>query len=554
MLFHSTHFTLPINAMAAFATPIRLDVSITSTTTNNVHSTRKHAVCVQEKNLRVATKSPTLSKPVKSKYYHVIDPKLEPASSLPPAPPVHNSVPFIGFALEHMLDMATPKSRAAKYGPLYQSNFFRDDFLWVTKLDPMDDILRDPSVFSSNVNNFKFSFFIGADSFMFKDGRKHLIERNKIAPAFSPSMFPLYFERLRATTESFWDTIADRSKTRKVMLDSELRNFFMGNTIELTTGVSANSQISSTVRELFMDLLNGMLGPAWGPIWDINIEKRDELVQILSKITNDKLVNEADIIEEFRKSINEKSSVSNVKSLLKSGADILQAVLAGVSLKTGPNQSHDPVEFEKLINLLILLWAAGFFTTSATTSCAIFELGMNTNIRRRLVAEQEEIVKKAGSREVRYEQLDNMPLLDSYLAEIMRLYPAGNGVMRMVEKDVVLLGKKVSKGTTLFLDLQAALRDDAIYPNADTLVMDRFLKDENGRQEARKILAFGGKGSPHFCIGAALATMMIRTNIAVMLRNYRIELDPKQTRKYRQVPDYTPASKIVLESMHERQV
>ena len=538
--------------MTAFAAPVRLNISFTN---NTIHFSKKRTVCVLEEPQRVAIPPPppTLTKPDKSKYYHVIDPKLEPASSLPPSPPVHNSVPYVGYMLEHMLDMATPKSRATKYGPLYQSNFFMNNFLYVTKLDPMNDILRDPSVFSSSVNNYKFEFFVGADSLLFRDGPTHLMERNKIAPAFSPSMFPFYFEKLRATTESFWNGIADESKKRKMVLDPELRNFYMGNTIELTTGVSSTSQLNVKVREIFNDIVNGMIGPAWGPIWDRAARKREELVQILSQIIKDKLVNEADIIEEVRKSIQEKTTVSNVKTLLKSGADILQAILASLPLKTGPNQTHDPVEFEKLINLLILLWAAGFFTTSAITSCSIFEMGMNTGIMERLLAEQDDIMKKAGSREVLYEQLDNMPLLDSYITEIMRLYPAGNGIMRMVEKDVVLLGKKVKKGTVLFLDLQAALRDESIYPNSEAVVMDRFLKKENGKQEARRILAFGGKGSPHFCIGAALAMMMIKTNLAVMLRNYRVELDPNQSRKFRQIPDFTPASKVVVKSIQKRQ-
>ncbi len=486
--------------------------------------------------------------PDKSKYYHVIQPEDDPAT-LPPAPPVHRSIPLFGYLLEHMFGMATPASRASKYGALYESSFFFNNFVWVTKMDPMHDMLRDPAVFSSNIQDGKFSFVIGPDSMLFTDGPPHIAERNKIAPAFSPSMFPLYFDGLRATTERFWERLAEDTNRKALKLDPELRKFYMGITIELTTGVSADSELSERVRNLFMGIVNGLVGPTFGPFWDRTVRLRAEIVDILTSIINDKLVNEADVIEQLRRNIQEHGTIRNVKSLLKNGADILQVVLAGLPLKTGPNQTHDPEEFRKLVDLLLLLWGAGFFTTAATTSCAVFEMGMDTNILERLVKEQDEIEKEMGSTELQYEQLEKMPLLDSYLYEIMRLYPAGNGIMRVVEKDVVLLGKKVKKGTMLFFDLQAALRDEEVYPDAQTLVMDRFMKKQDGGQEARKILAFGGQGSPHFCVGAALAKMMIKTNLVTLLRNYRIELDPKQTRKYRLLPDYSPASEVVVNTV-----
>ncbi len=532
--------------MNAFITPIQVSAPVGN---HRSRVCKQRPSCVLQEPPRIKVQKPP--RPDKSKYYHVIQPEDDPAT-LPPTPPVHRSVPFIGYLLEHMLGMATPASRASKYGALYESSFFFNNFVWVTKMEPMHDMLRDPAVFSSNIEDGKFRFLIGVDSMLFADGPPHIAERNKIAPAFSPSMFPLYFEGLRATTERFWERLAEDTNSKALKLDPELRKFYMGITIELTTGVSADSELSERVRNLFMGFLDGIVGPTFGPWWDRTVRQRAEIVEILTAIINNKLVNEADIIEQLRLNIQEHGTVRNVKSLLENGADILQVVLAGLPLKTGPNQTHDPEEFRKLVDLLLLLWGAGFFTTAATTSCGVFEMGVDTNIMQRLVVEQDEIVMQAGSTQLQYEQLEKMPLLDSYLYEIMRLYPAGNGIMRMVEKDVVLLGKKVTKGTMLFFDLQAALRDEDIYPNALTLVMDRFMKKQNGGQEAQKALVFGGQDSPHFCVGAALARLMMKTNLVTLLRHYRIELDPKQTKKYRLLPDYSPASEVVVNTIAKR--
>ncbi len=538
--------------MAAFATPIRLNVPLSS---NSKHVCKQRPVCVVGEPQRVVGPPPSKptppSGPHESKYYRVIQPDEDP-STLPPTPPVHYSVPYVGYLLEDVLGLSSPASRAKKYGALYRSSFFFGDFVYLTSMAPMNDMLRDTAVFSSNIDLFKFSFFVGKDSLLFMDGPAHLAERNKIAPAFSPSMFPLYFDGIRDLSERTWARLSRRADGKPFKLDPELRRFYAAITIELTTGVCGDSDLCERVRKSFVSMIDGLIGPAFGPLWDRTVRCRNEIVSILTKVVNEKLEHEADTIERLRASLHDQSSLRSVKSLLKDGADILQVLLAASQFKTGPNHTHDPDEFRKLINLLLLLWLAGFFTTAATTSCAMFEMGKDPEIMRRLVVEQDDIVRRAGSARVTFDQLEQMPLLDSYLKEIMRLFPAGNGIMRNVEKDVVLMGKRIPKGTNVFCDLQAANRDEAVFHDAEKLIMDRFVVKHDGSDPPPRIIAFGGQASPHFCIGSALAKMMLRTNLAVFLRGYELELDPRQSKRYRQIPDYTPASEILVSSLKRR--
>lgn len=52
----------------------------------------------------------------------------------------------------------------------------------------------------------------------------------------------------------------------------------------------------------------------------------------------------------------------------------------------------------------------------------MFEMGMNTDIVRRFVEEQEEILKRnGGNSKLEYSQQEKISFIDAYVMEIMRL-------------------------------------------------------------------------------------------------------------------------------------
>jgi cytochrome P450 len=105
--------------------------------------------------------------------------------------------------------------------------------------------------------------------------------------------------------------------------------------------------------------------------------------------------------------------------------------------------------------------------------------------------------------------LDHPERLDSAVAELHRLYStsAADEMPRRVMTDVELpSGARLSKGDIVVPSLDAAHRDPAVFPSPDEMDFDRNPTH----------LGFGH--GPHYCIGAHLGKLEIRTAIELMLR------------------------------------
>ena len=150
-----------------------------------------------------------------------------------------------------------------------------------------------------------------------------------------------------------------------------------------------------------------------------------------------------------------------------------------------------------------------------------FEIGFNNEVREKLIAEQDALVREDdGNVEVTHEQAAaKMPLLDSFLLEILRFYTTINGISRKVSRDVEILGRFVPRGSNIFCDFKPAHRDDALYPDAYSFKPKRFLK--KGQPKSPLILTFDAPRSLHYCIGAAFSKILKKTTLGALLREYR---------------------------------
>ncbi|MGI8311956.1 cytochrome P450 [Saccharopolyspora hattusasensis] len=92
--------------------------------------------------------------------------------------------------------------------------------------------------------------------------------------------------------------------------------------------------------------------------------------------------------------------------------------------------------------------------------------------------------------------------------ELLRFTPIATsaGFTRVATEDVRLGGVTIRAGEAVLVDLDSANRDEAIYPDADELRLDRAGEPH---------LAFGH--GPHFCLGAQLARMELAVALTALL-------------------------------------
>lgn len=147
-----------------------------------------------------------------------------------------------------------------------------------------------------------------------------------------------------------------------------------------------------------------------------------------------------------------------------------------------------------------VLWnliGGGLDTTTSLTSLALFHLDEHPDLRRRL--------------------LDDPGLLPSATEEFLRYFSVNETLTRTVTRDVELGGQQLRRGDHLMLSWLSANRDESVFPDADSVVLDR---------EPNPHLAFGV--GPHRCIGMHMARTMFQVLFGEVLRrlpDYRVDRD-----------------------------
>jgi cytochrome P450 len=150
---------------------------------------------------------------------------------------------------------------------------------------------------------------------------------------------------------------------------------------------------------------------------------------------------------------------------------------------------NDKFSDDELIATCMLILFAGHETTTNLISNGILTLIKN----------QSELNKL----------LENPQLLDLTIEEIMRFDGPTNSLVRNVEIDHELHGKKLKKGDRIFAMVSSANRDELIFDKPNIFKIDR---------SPNRHLTFGY--GPHLCIGAALAREEGRIAIKNFFNNY----------------------------------
>jgi cholest-4-en-3-one 26-monooxygenase len=116
--------------------------------------------------------------------------------------------------------------------------------------------------------------------------------------------------------------------------------------------------------------------------------------------------------------------------------------------------------------------------------------------------------------------LDDPILVPSAVEEFLRMYPAFAHFRRTATRDVEMHGETIRAGDKVLLWYVASNRDEEVFEDPQRLDVTRDPDHQ----------AFGA-GGRHFCLGAALARLEIKTLLSETLRRFPdIELAGEPTR------------------------
>jgi cytochrome P450 len=158
----------------------------------------------------------------------------------------------------------------------------------------------------------------------------------------------------------------------------------------------------------------------------------------------------------------------------------------------------------------VSLVSAGFDTTSATLTWAVYALLTHPEV---LAIAQTEVSGTANR--------NLTPFLDAVISETMRLYPAAPAGLRLATRALEYKGFLIPKGSLLAYSIYATHRQESIFPNATKFKPERWLEGKMKQLDTFDYLPFGY--GARYCIGARLATMLIKLHLTHLFSHYKVE-------------------------------
>ena len=131
-----------------------------------------------------------------------------------------------------------------------------------------------------------------------------------------------------------------------------------------------------------------------------------------------------------------------------------------------------------------------------------------------------ELHARVGHRVPTAARLLDLPLMERVIQESMRLYPPVWWLARIAQTDTELLGRRLPRGTMVFLHLRQVHRDPDAWQEPDAFRPDRFLPGPTATRHRYAYLPFGA--GPRMCVGARLATLQMRAALVGILQRFRL--------------------------------
>ncbi|CAG2107316.1 unnamed protein product [Medioppia subpectinata] len=187
---------------------------------------------------------------------------------------------------------------------------------------------------------------------------------------------------------------------------------------------------------------------------------------------------------------------------------------------------------DEMVAQAILFYIAGYDTTSAAITHALYFLSQNKDCQQKLCEELR------SCDEFTYEKLSQLKYLNGVIHETLRLRPSFARLFRACVQDYKLgnTGITIPAGTAVNINLYTLHRDPKYWPNPDKFDPERWFEPKH---HPYAYLPFGA--GPRLCIGQRFAINEMQMCLAKMVRKFDFTMVPGfQIEYFRGQPAMSP--------------
>ena len=373
---------------------------------------------------------------------------------------------------------------AERYGEIFVFGFGPIRFHWLVGAEALEFVLTHPEQFSLK-GAYGFLQVIGGDTALItSDEPEHLSRRRLVQPAFHGKRVAAWAECIGKRNAAFFETLPSDTP---VNLHARLRPHVLALITELLLG-------SDTLARL----------PALQP--NIAAMMRFANLPFLAQQLKVKLPGTP-----WQRFLQARATVDHLlyediarRKMLEPTDDILGMLL---EVKDEAGNGLSDVE---LRDQAVSLVSAGFETTSAALSWAVYLLLEHPDVLDKLRGE----VEGSSPRD-----LLKSAYLDAVIKETLRLYPTAPAGLRQTVTDVVYKDYLLPKGSLVAYSIYATHRQEEAFDEPLKFHPERWLDGFTPAPFTYLPFGYGAR----YCIGAQLATTLIKLSLAQLLGVCRLE-------------------------------
>jgi cytochrome P450 len=404
---------------------------------------------------------------------------------------------------------------ADQYGNLYRFRMGPRSIVVTSDAETIKRMFRErPDLFrrtrrlASAVSEMRFNGLFSAEG---DDWRR---QRKLVAMALNTAHLKPFFPKLRMITARLlarWERAAAQGTV--IDLCRDLMRFTVDVTTQLAFGIDVNTiETDGPVIQQKLDkvfpILNWRINAPF-PYWRyLRLPKDRDLDRALVEIRAQVDAMIADV----------RRRMEADPTLYQAPTNFLEAIIAA--------KEAEGIEFSDadIFGNVCTLLLAGEDTTANTIAWAVNYFIEYPQHFARARAEVDGVLGAARLPE-EIEQTSQLPFIEAFYNETMRLKPvAPLNAMEPLE-DIELDGYRIPKGTIIMMLTRRIAMDEARFGHAKEFDPDRWLKSEAERGCPHDTTAFVPFGSgPRFCPGRNLALLEIRTVLAMLCRNFEVTL------------------------------
>ena len=383
-----------------------------------------------------------------------------------------------------------------KYGEIFSFGFGPIRFSWVVGSEALKFVLQDnPQAFSMKKAYGFLEVIGGSTALISSDEPDHLKRRRLVQPAFHGQGLQTWNSKMENAVATFYQNISPNTPfdfygaCQKHILEFIVEGLLGKNTLEKYP--SLNVEIQTMMQFANLPFLAQQFKiPIPGTPWYTFIQARKRADQIIYQGISER----------------KKNPMQD---------DSMLTMLLETKDETGQGLSNTEIR-DQCVSLV----SAGFDTTSASLSWAVYLLLTHPDILSEL--KKELWVSGFGGqvsvKPLTPETRNLTPLLDAVIQETLRLYPAAPAGLRLATQDLEYKGFLIPKGSLIAYSIYATHRQESVFPHALSFKPERWF---DIKPDAFSYLPFGY--GARYCIGARLATALIKTHLKYLFLNYQVK-------------------------------